>query len=163
MKLQEILALYEAQSGQKINRDKSSAFLSKKTSLQNKQQVLQVLGIPAETHNERYLGLPVHLGAAKSKEFEYIKEMIWRRIQGWLEKLLSKVGKETLIKAVAQAIPTYTMSCFDMTKSLCDDISAMVCQYWWDQHEGKHKCQMGKAHEKQEGGWARLPGSAYFQ
>lgn len=72
-RLQKILAMYEIQSRHKINRDKSSAFFNKKTGTHTKQQVLQVVGIPAESYNERYLGLPVHLGAAKSKEFEYIK------------------------------------------------------------------------------------------
>ena len=139
-RLQEILDVYEKQSGQKINRDKSSAFFSKKTSNHNKQQVLQVLGICTETQNERYLGLPVHLGAAKSKEFEYIKENIWRRIHCWIEKLLSKVGKETLIKDMVHAIPTYAMSCFDLTKTLCEEISLMICRYWWSQQSGHHNC-----------------------
>ena len=139
-RLQEILALYEAQSGEKINRDKSYAFFSKGTNNHTKQQVLHVLGIPFESQNERYLGLPVHIGAARSKEFEYIKENIWRRIQGWIEKLLSKVGKETLIKAVAQAIHTYAMSCFDLTKNLCEEITSMICRYWWSQQDGQHKC-----------------------
>jgi hypothetical protein len=120
-KLQQILALYESQSGQMINKDKSSAMFSKGTNRRAKQEVLGVLGIPRESFNERYLGLPVHLGASKSKEFEYLEERIWQRIQGWKERLLSKAGKEIMIKAVAQAIPTYAMSCFDLTKSLCDE------------------------------------------
>jgi hypothetical protein len=92
-KLQQILALYESQSGQMINKDKSSAMFSKGTNRRAKQEVLGVLGIPRESFNERYLGLPVHLGASKSKEFEYLKERIWQRIQGWKERLLSKAGK----------------------------------------------------------------------
>jgi hypothetical protein len=31
------------------------------------------------------------------------------------------------------------MECFDLTKDLCDQISAMVCRYWWNQQEGQHK------------------------
>jgi hypothetical protein len=49
-------------------------------------------------------------------------------MQGWQEKML-KAGKEILVKAVAQAIPIYTMSCFDITKTLCDELSAMVSRY----------------------------------
>jgi hypothetical protein len=43
-----------------------------------------------------------------------------------MEKWLSKMAKEVLIKACAQAIPVLAMSCFDITKELCDQMSAMV-------------------------------------
>jgi hypothetical protein len=89
--------------------------------------------------NERYLGLPVHVGRSKGGTFAYLKDRIWNRIQGWKEKFLSWAGKEVLIKAVAQAIPTFAMGCFDLTKSLCDQISKMVCRYWWNAQEGKQK------------------------
>jgi hypothetical protein len=56
------------------------------------------------------LGLPISVGKSKKKTFEYLKKRIWSQIQGWQEKLLTKAGKEILIKAVAQSIPTYAMS-----------------------------------------------------
>jgi ribonuclease HI len=31
------------------------------------------------------------------------------------------------------------MGCFELTKILCDEISAMVCRFWWNQQEGKQK------------------------
>lgn len=33
----------------------------------------------------------------------------------------------------------YAMSCFDLTKSLCDDISAMIGRFWWAQQENDKK------------------------
>ena len=156
-KLKEILALYERHSGQVINTSKTSSMFSKGTLSGRKTFVLAALGIARESRNQRYLGLPVHLGQSKKREFEYLKERIWQRIQGWKEKLLSKAGKEILIKAVAQAIPTYAMSCFDLTKSLCEEISKLICRYWWSQQQDENKCHwiswehMTKA--KCEGAW----------
>lgn len=43
--------------------------------------------------------------------------------------MLSKAGKEILIKAVAQSIPTCAMSCFDLTKDLCDELSMINGRY----------------------------------
>jgi hypothetical protein len=54
-----------------------------------------------------------------------------QRIKGWKEKMLSKAGKEILIKVVAQAIPIYAIACFDLTKCFCDELGTMICRYWW--------------------------------
>jgi hypothetical protein len=51
------------------------------------------------------------------------------------KKLMSIVAKEILIKVVAQAISTYAMACFDLSKSLCDGIGKLVYQYWWSQND----------------------------
>ena len=55
----------------------------------------------------------------------------------WKEKLLSAVEKELLIKAVAQAIPTYTMSYFKLLNNICDDLTSMIKQLWWEQRKDK--------------------------
>lgn len=104
-----------------------------------KQVITELLQVTKETMNEKYLGLPAHVGRSKGATFAYLKDRIWAGIQGWKEKFLSWAGKQILIKAVAQAIPTFAMGCFDLTKSFCDQISAMVCRFWWNHQEGKHK------------------------
>ena len=54
-------------------------------------------------------------------------------MQGWKGKLLSRAGKEVLIKAVAQSIPTYRMGVFQLLGKLCDELDAMCARFWWDQ------------------------------
>lgn len=51
----------------------------------------------------------------------------------WKEKLLLKAGKEVLIKEVAQAIPTYTISCFKLSDTLCEELMSTICNFWWGQ------------------------------
>ncbi|WVZ67661.1 hypothetical protein U9M48_016710 [Paspalum notatum var. saurae] len=125
--LKQILYKYELASGQMINKDKFSIPFSPNTDNRIKVQMRSILSINEEVRNERYLeGLPITVGKSKKRTFEYIKNKIWAQIQGWQEKLLSKAGKEILVKAVAQAIPTYAMSCFDLSKGLCDEMSSMI-------------------------------------
>ena len=52
-------------------------------------------------------------------------------MQGWKERLLSQGGREILIKAVLQAMPTFTMGCVKIPKSLCKDIEALIRKFWW--------------------------------
>lgn len=115
-----LLSVYEVCSGQVINRGKSSIMFSKNSKAPHKARMMTVLDIKSEARNEKSHGLAIYMGRPKSKTFTYLKDRVWKRIQGWKEKLLSKSRKEVLIKAIAQAIPTYGMSCFDLTKSLCD-------------------------------------------
>ena len=56
------------------------------------------------------------MGKGKRKAFSQIKDQVGKKIAGWKGWLLSNVGREILINAVAQANPTYTMSCFTMIR-----------------------------------------------
>ena len=56
---------------------------------------------------------------------------MWKKLQRWKEKLLSQVGREVLIKAVVQTIPTYIMSCFKLPKVLIKDLEILTRKFWW--------------------------------
>jgi len=59
--------------------------------------------------------------------------------QGWKGKSLSRAGKEVLLKAVVQSIPTYAMQCFELPKSLCNELESLCCNFWWGQKDDEGK------------------------
>ena len=83
------------------------------------------------------------MGRNKRASFNDMKDKLSKKLAGWKGKLLSKASKEVLIKAVAQAIPTYTMSCFKIPDSLCDELTSMIRQFWVGQRgeEKKKLCE----------------------
>ena len=121
-KIQEILEIYEWASGQKIN--------SNKTSYTAKELVKNLLGVPKIKEYERYLGLPAVFGRNKKVSLNFIKDRVWGKLQGWKEKLLSQAGKEVLLKAVVQVIPTFAMSYFKLPVGLCQDFEMLIRKFW---------------------------------
>ena len=130
-KVLDILNDYEEASGQKINKTKTTLFFSKATNAALKNNIKEAWGVSEIMQYEKYLGLPSFVGKGKKASFNYIKERVWRKIQGWERKLLSQAGREVLIKSVIQAIPTYTMGRFKIPLGLCNDIEAMIKKFWW--------------------------------
>ena len=135
----DILRLYEAASGQKINTNKSSVFFSVNILEEKKIETLDILGLMQDSRHSKYLGFPSIIGKTKIEVFAGIKERVGRKLSGWKEKILSIGGREILIKVVAQVIPTYTMSCFQLPKGLCDEIESMTRKFWWGQRDQESK------------------------
>jgi hypothetical protein len=83
-------------------------------------------------------------------------DRIWTKLKGWKEKNLSFEGRSVLIKSVAQAIPTYIMSCFLLPKGVCDKIERAVCNFWWGNFGSSRKILWIKKERifkpKQDGG-----------
>lgn len=63
--------------------------------------------------------------------FATLKEMVWKKLLGWKEKLLSRVGKDVLQKAVIQPIPTYMMILAAIPVGILDEINNMCARFWW--------------------------------
>jgi hypothetical protein len=53
-------------------------------------------------------------------------------------KFLFQAGKEVLLKAVVQAIPTYCIGVFLFPKTLCMEINTLMQRFWWG-HKDKEK------------------------
>ena len=79
---------------------------------------------------ETYLGLPMIGGREKKRMFGSIKGKIWSKLHSYQRKLFSQAGKEILLKAVIQAMPTYLMSCFKIPEGQCDEIEGLLARFW---------------------------------
>ncbi|XP_018474082.1 uncharacterized protein LOC108845359 [Raphanus sativus] len=130
--LMRILSDYEGASGQKINSHKSSITFSKKTPQDRREAAKRILKIQKEGGNGKYLGLPEHFGRRKKDLFTAIVDRIRQIATHLSSRRLSKAGKMTMLKAVLQAIPTYSMSCFLLPASLCKRIQSALTRFWWD-------------------------------
>ena len=84
------------------------------------------LNVNEAVEHGKYLGLPSMIGRNKKEEFSFIKDNAGKRIQGWKRKLLSKRGKEILLKTVVQSISSYVMQVFLLPISLCMEIERMM-------------------------------------
>jgi hypothetical protein len=137
--IKSVLNVYCNASGQRINMDKSSIFFSKGCPEVIRGMIKGELQVAKETLNEKYLGMPSDVGISKSGAFKYLRDKVWKKVLGWLEQLLSVGGKEILIKSVAQAVPTFSMSCFKLPKGLCEHINSMLRKFWWGCKEGQRR------------------------
>ena len=129
-RLLKILEVYERELGQKLNKEKTSPFFSKNTSVEVKEEVKDMFGAQVIHQHKRYLGLPTLVGRGKKKAFHCILDQVGWKITGWKGKLLSTAGSEILIKAVAQATPMYTMNCFKLLESLCNELNTKMRNFW---------------------------------
>ena len=93
--------MYASASRQCINLEKSSVYFSGNTLIEQKNWIKNSLGVKEVDQFETYLGLSTLVGRAKYHLFTYLKVREWKKLQGWKGKMLSKVGKEVLIKAMA--------------------------------------------------------------
>ena len=99
--LLDILTQYEEASGQAINKQKTTIFFSKNTTPSVKEEIQNLFGAQVMTNCEKYLGLPMVKGKSKVNTFKDLQERITKRVIRWKEKIISKAGREVLIKTVA--------------------------------------------------------------
>lgn len=113
-----ILNKYAQVSGHIINLEKSTMTFSPGM-LQPIREVIQnLMGIQVVPKFDKYLGMLAVVGRSKKDVFSFLKDRVWDRVKKWNVRDFSMAGREVLIKAVLQAIPTYVMSCFLLPVSI---------------------------------------------
>lgn len=72
--------VYEQQSGQSINLQKSSVFFSSNVRLDKQMELTTILGVTVALDDSKYLGLPSLVGRSKKRVFGFVKDKVWQRI-----------------------------------------------------------------------------------
>lgn len=52
-------------------------------------------------------------------------------MQSWKGKIVSRAGKEILLKFVIQEIPSYVTGVFLLPQKLCDELEVPINRFWW--------------------------------
>ena len=134
-----LLNTYARATGQLINPEKCSILFSDNCPEAVAEEMKGILEVTQQVFEPKYLGLPVPEGRVHKGQFETVQDRLRKRLVDWSEQYVSVGNKEILIKAVAQAIPTYVMSIFCLPVSVCDDLTRLMRQYWWGVENGKRK------------------------
>lgn len=135
--LNSCLEKYCAWSGQAVNRSKSGIIFSKMVNLNHKRRLKEAVQMKKVPANSKYLGSPLFTTRSRAKDFNYLQEKLESRLNGWRSKSLSWAGRCTLIKSVAQAIPSYTFSTFDVPTIVCDKLDSTTRRFWWNPKKSK--------------------------
>lgn len=112
-------------------RQSPPSFFGNKVDQAVKQNIKGVLGITTEGGMGKYLGLPEQICGSKMKVFSYVQDRLNGCVTSWSARLLSKGGKEVQIKSVAQAVPTYSMSCYLIPQGIVDKLKSAISNFWW--------------------------------
>ncbi|XP_026399921.1 uncharacterized protein LOC113295809 [Papaver somniferum] len=145
--LLEVLHMFNSQSAQVINFDKSAVNFSKKTKPEVAATIINILGVKTMTSKERYLGSPLIIGHSKKEAFKSIKECFESRFSTWSSINLSQAGRGTMIKHVLNSIPAYHMGTFKLPSNLITQLTSIERIFFWD-----HKSNRGSNHI----GWQNL-------
>lgn len=126
-------------SGPCINFSKFAMCVSPNGRLECKSYLQLILGVNVTYNIGNYVGLPLCFSMRKGDYFSTLKERIWKIVQGWRGNMFLVSGKEVIIKSIAQATPTYTMSSFKLPKDFCKDVERIIAVFLWGLIGGKRK------------------------
>lgn len=74
--------------------------------------LLSKLNFQSIEEHEKYFGLGTSIGRSKKVIFQVIQDRVSKKVKGWKERYMSRVGIEVLLKYVAQAILPMLCSVF---------------------------------------------------
>lgn len=89
------------------------------------------LGVQECDNTPKYLGIPFCKMKSKSKYFVELSDKLKERLARGKLRNLSQAGMATLIRSVAQALPTYAMPTVLLPTSIIDKLDRYMRDFFW--------------------------------
>lgn len=83
--------------------------------------------------------MPLFYSSNKSKDLSFVYENLEAQIKSWKSQSLSRIGRTTLIKSVAQFTPLYSVATVKFPKGLCDKMDSLVRKFQWNPHKNGNR------------------------
>ena len=102
------------------NIDKSQIYYSPIAQRPAIRIIKDILRLKQGKNDFKYLGLPLIVNRSRTIDFHLILEKLETKLQVRKTKLLSYIGRGTLIKSTAMTMRIYAMQAFLLPKTTCD-------------------------------------------
>lgn len=134
--IKRLLSVYEIASGQVINFQKLAICFGPNMNVGLVASIKSIFDISVMACHSKYLGLLTSISQNRWDIFTLLVNRVSQQVAGWKENMFSFAGKEVLIKAVAQAILTYTMSLLCLPDGIVEDIHRLFSKFWsWERQD----------------------------
>ncbi|XP_019229533.1 PREDICTED: uncharacterized protein LOC109210559 [Nicotiana attenuata] len=132
----EILYLYEAASGQLINKSKSAVYMHHLTEIEVVRKVERITGIGQQEFPFTYLGCPIFYARRKLEYYQPMITKILDKLQTWKGRLLSIGGRAILISSVLQSMPVHLLSAVNPPNYVINRLHKIFAQFFWSSAVG---------------------------
>ena len=117
-------------------------FCSPNMTSQQKNKLAQDLGVKLVSQPSKYLSVNFKLRRNRIGNFEDLMDKVSTKLQVWKAKLLSQVGRLTLINPILNSIPIYTFSIFKVPEAVCKKLDSLINVFWWGHDANRKKIHM---------------------
>jgi hypothetical protein len=128
--LRQLLSIFTNCSGLKFNLAKTEMFPIRCQSA-TVSSLIHLFPGRISTFPGKYLGLPLDTRKLRQIEVHPLIDKIDARLAGWKGKLLSKAGRETLVKIVLSSQPIYHLTVFPPQKWVIQSIDRIRRSFLW--------------------------------
>lgn len=90
----------------------------------------------------KYLGIPLHFDKLRREDRQPLIDALLAKMARWRGKLLSLLGRVTLVKTCLASIPVYMLTFFKFPKWAISLINSQLANCLWSDSEGEHKTHL---------------------